>query len=119
MQATDGVAGQVREVVVSPREGRVVALVVELVSGRPVVLPVQLVEDATEQGVRVRGSLRQLEGLPAWEVEAHAPATLFWPGWRALRQGGAWLSLPRSLRRREGPQRQLRDRPQRGRVSPP
>lgn len=38
VQATDGVAGQVREVVVSPREGRVVALV-ELVSGRPVVLP--------------------------------------------------------------------------------
>ncbi len=107
VHAPEGVAGRVAEVVVSPRERRVVALVVELGSGRPVVVPAESVEDATEEAVRVRASVAELERLPAWQAEAHAPAALSWPGWRALRQGGAWLPLPGSLRRMEGLQRQL------------
>jgi osmotically-inducible protein OsmY/sporulation protein YlmC with PRC-barrel domain len=107
VHASDGVGGRVAEVVVSPRERRVVALVVELAAGRSVVVPADWVQDATEDAVRVRGSYAELEALPAWQAEAHAPAALSWPGWRGLRQGGAWLALPASLRRMEGLQRQL------------
>lgn len=107
VHASDGVAGELAQVVVSPRERRVVAVVVRLGSGREVVLPAEAVEDATEEAVWVRGSLAELEQLPNWEAEAHAPASLSWPGWRRLREGGAWLALPGSLRRMEGLQRRM------------
>lgn len=105
--AADGVAGRVTEVVVSPRERRVVALGVELASGRHVRLPAESVQDATEEAVWVRGSVTELERLPEWHAEAHAPAALWWPGWRGLREGGAWLALPGSLRRLQGLERQM------------
>ncbi len=105
--ATDGLAGRVAGVVVSPRERRVVALVVELADGRPVAVPAESVQDATEDAVQVQASTSDLERLPTWQAEAHAPAALSWPGWRWLREGRAWLALPASLRRLEGLRREL------------
>jgi osmotically-inducible protein OsmY/preprotein translocase subunit YajC len=107
VHTADGVAGRVTEVVVSPRERRVVALGVELASGRHVRLPAEAIQDATEEAVWVRGPAAELERLPEWHPEAHAPAALSWPGWRGLREGGAWLALPGSLRRMQGLERQL------------
>ncbi|MDW8156648.1 MAG: BON domain-containing protein [Armatimonadota bacterium] len=107
VHGTDGVAGRVAEVVVSPRERRVVALAVQLASGRAVQVPAEAVRDATEEAVWVEGTVAELERLPDWQPEAHAPAALSWPGWRGLREGGAWLALPGSLRRMEGLERQI------------
>ncbi len=106
-QGADGPAGTVTQVVVSPRERRVVGVVVRLPSGEEVTVPAEEVGDATEDRVSLRLSLGELEKLPRWQPDAHTPATLSWPGWRGLREGGAWLRIPGPLRRMEGLQRRL------------
>ncbi len=60
VHASDGIGGRVAEVVVSPRERRVVALVVELASGRSVVIPADRVQNATEEAVQVRATSAEL-----------------------------------------------------------
>lgn len=105
--AADGPAGTVTQVVVSPRERRVVGVVVRLPTGREVTVPAEQVADATEERVSLRPSLGELEALPAWQPEAHTPAALSWPGWRRLREGGAWLRIPGPLRRMDGLERRL------------
>lgn len=107
VEAADGPAGQVVQVVVSPRERRITALVVRDPTGREVLVPAEHVADATEEGVVLRLSVAELAELPPYRPADHAPAALSWPGWQSLRGGGALLRLPGTLRRMEGLERRV------------
>lgn len=98
VRATDGPAGEVLHVVVSPRERRVTHLVVRTFDKREILLPVARVLDITESSVWVDLTRDQLDALETWTPEDYAPAALSWPGWRRLLHGGALLSLPKRLR---------------------
>ncbi|MCS7173191.1 MAG: BON domain-containing protein [Armatimonadetes bacterium] len=107
VEATDGPAGQVTQVVISPRERRIRALVVRDPAGREVLVPVDRVADATEEVVRLTLGLSDLGQLDPYRPADHAPASLTWPGWKGLRSDGALLRLPGPLRRMEGMERRV------------
>ncbi len=107
VETPDGPAGQVTQVVVSPRERRITALVVRGPSGREVVVPADRVEDATEEAVRLALGISDLDRLDPYRPADHTPASLSWPGWKGLRSDGALLRLPGSLRRLEGLERRV------------
>ncbi|MDR7438877.1 MAG: BON domain-containing protein [Armatimonadota bacterium] len=107
VEAADGPAGQVTQVVVSPRERRITALVVRDLTGREVLVPADRVADATEEVVRLTLGLSDLDHLEPYRPADHAPASLTWPGWKGLRSGGALLWLPGPLRRMEGMERRV------------
>src|SRR5437879_4081322 len=69
VEATDAAFGHLRQVILSPLDRRVVALVIRhgLVSPRDVVVPIAKVADATEQHVRLRVSRAELEGRPTFD----------------------------------------------------
>lgn len=105
--ASDGPAGDVRHVVVSPRERRVTGVVVRTRAGREVLLPVDRVADATGSSVWLTLTRAGLEALPPWSPERYVPAALSRRGWRRLLQDGAPLALPARLRTREGLSREV------------
>jgi osmotically-inducible protein OsmY/sporulation protein YlmC with PRC-barrel domain len=105
--ASDGPAGDVLQVVVSPRERRVTGLVVRTPGGREALIPVDRVVDATDSFVRLSLTCAGLEALAPWSRDRYVPAALSWPGWRRLLHGGALLALPARLRTHEGLRRQI------------
>ncbi len=107
VEATDGPAGQVSQVVVSPRERRITALVVRDPSGREVLVPADRVADATEDAVYLALGVSDLRELEPYRPSDHTPASLTWPGWKGLRSDGTLLRLPGPLRRMEGLERRV------------
>lgn len=77
VEATDGTFGHVRQVILSPQERRVVALVVRRgwLPPHDIVVPAEQVVDATEEQVRVRLSRAELEAQPAFDPAHYVELT--------------------------------------------
>jgi len=85
VEAADGAFGRLGQVILSPLDRRVVALVVRhgLLQPRDIVVPVAEIADATEQRVQLRLSRAELEGRPDFDPTAYVELAGGNQGYRA------------------------------------